>query len=220
MARKTNRDNNTAYVIWGVIILIVVFFLSFFLFRNLGTIEHEGLTFTKERVGELTVYHYYYLYADRTGQLVQNNIYLRLNPKKNDIPREGGEITYLPRRFTYVSINTTALQQCNQSAVALSELSSFLANGGLQVRGAILENRTDLGNATRYVTCETDPYNTVIQVNSGEESKIVADKLCYDIQFSSCDDVLPVVEEFIVQSIIDAKEASERQNPSGISASN
>ena len=212
MVRKSKKDSSNAYIIWGIIVLIVVFFISFFFFRSLGTIEYEGLTFTKERVGEITVYHYYYIYADKAGELVQNNIYLRINPKKNDIPVEGDQITYLPRRFTYVSINTTALEQCSQSSVAISEISSFLANGGLQVRGAIMENRTDLGNATRYVTCETDPYSMVIQLNSGNESKITADSLCYNIQFSDCDDVLPAAEKFIVESILDAKEANSRTN--------
>ncbi|HVY01941.1 MAG TPA: hypothetical protein VHA12_04225 [Candidatus Nanoarchaeia archaeon] len=214
MAKKQivkDKKDQTAKVIWGILLLIVVFFVSFFAFRGLGTIEYKGLTFTKESIGQnLEVYHYYYLYKDKSGQIVQNNIYLRQNPETNEIPVMGDSITYLPKKFTYVTINASAMEGCKNNAIALSELSAFLVNGGLQVRGAVMVNDTSLteNNATRYVTCKTDKYNSVIQVNYGNESKVDVSGLCSNIQFSTCDDLLPAVEKFIVESIVDAKEAS------------
>lgn len=217
MVKKQNKNNQTANVIWGALALILVFFISFFAFRGLGTIEYKGLTFTKESIGQnIEVYHYYYLYKDKNGQIVQNNIYLRENPENNKIPVEGDSIIYLPKKFTYVTINATAMEGCKNNAVALSELSAFLVNGGLQVRGAVMVNDTNLteNNATRYVTCKTDKYNSVIQINSGNESKVEVNGLCSNINFATCEDMLPAVEKFIVESIVDAKQASSTNTDS------
>src|SRR5438045_819016 len=89
------------YGILFVVALIAVFFITFLAFRNAGTVSYQGLTFTKERVGTIDVFHYYYLYQDKKGQLVQNNIYLRNNPKDNKVPISGDNISYVSNKFTF-----------------------------------------------------------------------------------------------------------------------
>ncbi len=208
MAKQDKKSKNYAYGIWFVIVLIIVFFITFLIFRGLGTIEHEGLTFKKERVGSISVYHYYYLYKDASGQIVQNNIYLRNNPAKNEIPINEKQIYYPSHKFVYVSINASALEGCPQSSIAISTLASFIANGGLTVKGGSLEQtNATANNVTQYITCHNKPVNPIIQINSGNTSEISINNLCYDIRFSRCEDVLPAVEKFIVQSILDAKGA-------------
>lgn len=205
MAKKKDNNKENAYFIWVVIGLIVVFLLAFFIFKEMKVVEYQGLKFTKEKLGEIPLYHYYYLYEDRTGQLVQNNIYLRNNPSKNDVEVDG-EILFVEGRNVYVTINSSALEGCQQSAIAISSLASFIANSDITVKGAVMDNSTLDNNSTvPVVSCNTNVNGTVIQVNEGKETKIVNKNKCYSIYFSKCEDVLPAVEKFIVQSIIDAK---------------
>jgi hypothetical protein len=202
------KEKKQAQYIYGIIFVVALigaFLITFLIFRNVGTLNYEGLTFTKERIGQITVYHYYYLYEDKRGQLVQNNIYLRNNPKDNDVPVYGDNITYLSNKFTFLSINASSLENCSQSSIAIAELAAFLANGGINVRGATLENNS-ISNSTLYATCKGYPVNPVIQLNRGNTTEINSKLLCYDIRFARCEDVLPAVEKFIIQSIIDAKE--------------
>lgn len=208
MANKKEKKSDSAVMIWAFTAIVVVFLLSFFMFRNIGIYDYEGLKFIKEKFGKISVYHYYYLYNDETGQLVQNNIYLRTNPERNHVPIEG-KIVFPKGKFVYVSINGTYLENCaEQSGIALSTLSSFITNAGLNVKGATLANTTEsnMNNATiPYITCENKPNNPVIEIQNGDKSQIINENLCYRIYISKCEDVLPATEKFIMQSIVDAK---------------
>jgi hypothetical protein len=168
MAKKRNKEEmkQTAKIIWAVFILVIVFFGSYYLFKSLGIgkIETQGLTFVKQKQGDLTVYHYYYIYQDKTGQLVQNNVYLRNNPEKVDIPVYGDQITYPAGKFAYVSINASAMEPCSMSSLGLYQVSSFLINGGITARSAVMVKDSNLSNSTSYRTCEIDKNNPIIQI--------------------------------------------------------
>jgi hypothetical protein len=210
MTAKKQTTNDTAFMIWTVVVLLLVFLGSYFMFKNIGTYEYEGLQFTKERFGQIPVYHYYYLYNDKTGQLVQNNIYLRNNPEKNKVPVDG-KIVFPEGKFVYISINGSSMENCSQSGIALSSLASFMTNGGLKVKGATLENQTTnvttIDNSTiPYITCSMKQTNPVIEIKPGVKTEIVNSDLCYNIYFAKCEDILPATEKFIIQSIVDAKE--------------
>lgn len=203
-AKKDKKTKKELYWILGVMAgLIVIFLISSFAFNALATFEYNGLTFTKEKFGEIPVYHYYYFFNDPKGKLYQYNLYLRKDPRKNTVPITGNII--LPdKKFIYISINTTGLEQCPDSVIATSALTGFLTNNQFTVKGAtpIKELAEEL--KVQHATCENLPNNVVILIQEGNETKIEKENMCHTISVANCE-ILDAVEKFQVQAILDAK---------------
>ena len=210
--KKTSGSDKELYWILGAMVgLIVVFLISFSIFQSMKTFEYQGLDFTKEKFGEIPLYRYYYFTnsLSTTGAVIGEpklvNLYLRNDPRKINIPIEG-EIEF-PRKgkFVYITINGTGLDQCKYSSIALASLSSFLTQNDFTVKGAVPNEAEAEENNIKYATCETRPDNAVILIQTGQETKIVKEaENCYVISSTNCE-ILPAVERFMIQVIIDAK---------------
>src|SRR3989344_7997157 len=83
-----NKHAKIFWVLGLLIFLIAVFFLSNYFFSRLNTFKYEGLTFTKEKFGEIPVYHYYYYI---TPQL-KYNLYLRNDPRDSTVSLTGNAV--------------------------------------------------------------------------------------------------------------------------------
>ncbi|MBI2451826.1 hypothetical protein HYV50_01970 [Candidatus Pacearchaeota archaeon] len=196
---------------------IVVFFISYYFFQSLRTFEYQGLTFTKDKFGEIPIYRYYY-YFSTTGSAVKEDnpqrfdIILRVDPRENNVTFEGDEIIFPSRgKFIYLSVNNTGLQ-CTYSNVALFNIAQFLTGNGYTVKPATPDkNESENTQNLRYATCETHPDNMVLLIREGAETKIVKQNNCYTISVANCE-ILPAVEKFMVQSIIDGKNRYEISN--------
>lgn len=204
--KKKSKEKKEIYWIIGALAVLIALFLLFsFIFSNYGKINYQGLTFTKEKLGSLVVYKYTKYIYDVNKELVQYDIYFRGNPKTNKVPISGNEIVYPKELFTYISVNSTGFENCSDSQVALHTLAAFLGNHGVMVRSAtpVLEeaNTTKSG----YVTCETKPGNPVIVFQAGEKTEIKNRANCHTITVSKCE-VIPAVEKFMLQSLVDARE--------------
>src|SRR3989344_265330 len=101
-------------ILLGMGALIIIFLISSAVFQSLNKFEYNGLTFTKEKFGQIPVYHYYYFLKSKQGQLIKYNLYLRIDPRKNNVSVDG-EILLKDDRSVYLSINTTGLTQCEYS---------------------------------------------------------------------------------------------------------
>jgi hypothetical protein len=202
--KKGKRDKELYWVAGFMVGLILLFLVAHFIFKGFNNFEHEGLTFTKERFGEITVFHYYYHY-EYNGQLFKYNLFLRIDPRKNDVPVESGKILYPKGKIVYLSINGTGLEECPESSIAVASLSGFLTDNQINVKGALQDEEAAEENNVRYVTCESHPNNTVILLQSGNETKIESDGSCHTINVANCE-MLKAAEKFIVQSILDAKD--------------
>ncbi|MBI5803672.1 hypothetical protein HY450_00345 [Candidatus Pacearchaeota archaeon] len=189
--------------------LILIFLLAFSVFQSLNTFEYEGLSFTKEQLGEIPLYRYYYYINDpitgqATGEPHQINLYLRVDPRENIVPIEG-EILFQRGKTSYISINSTGLEQCKYSQVAISSLTSFLTANGVQVKGAVPdEEKAQTGNFT-YAICGNPVGDVVLLIESGDETKITKEDTCYRIEVANCD-IISAIEKFQVQSLIDGME--------------
>jgi len=204
-SKKGRKEWVWISVVLGVSVLVLV--VSTLWFQSLNSFEYEGLTFTKERFGEIPVFHYYYYQkAPVTGEVTSKyNLYLRVDPRENDVPIEG-EINYLPGKFTYVSVDGRGLTECGMSSVGIASLSGFLADNGLRPRGAspILEDAEE-ANAD-HITCENKKERVVILIQEGEETKIEkVGERCHVISVANCE-IIKAVEKFEVQSLLDARE--------------
>jgi hypothetical protein len=200
-----NIPSEVKYIALWILILVGVFFLFNYIFNNLGTINYDGLKFSKETIGKIEVYHYYYLYKDRTGQLVQNNIYLRNNPTENQVP-VSGNVTFIEGSKVFLGIDTDNLTSCNTSSIAISEITSFIVNGGISVKGGTVNNATAVKQNLTYVDCNVQKQNPVITIGLGNTTAVVNKGLCYKITAATCNDLLPAAEKFIVKAIVDAKD--------------
>ena len=204
--KKENYGGKELYWVFGVMIaIIVIIFAVYMLIQSQKNFEYKGLTFTKENFGEIPVYHYYYLFENKAdGGTIKYNLYLRKDPRALEIPVDEG-IVYPEGKFVYLSINSTNLNQCEESQIAVSSLSSFITNNQITAKGATPNEEEAKEKNLRYADCGTHPDNLVVILTDGEETKIVRNKdLCFTIYVSNCE-IVEAVEAFEIQSIVDAK---------------
>ncbi len=192
-------------------VLVIIFFISYYFFRGLNTIEYGGMTFTRTMFGSVLLYHTSYNAVSEDGKVAKYDLYLRVNPEENNVPAEG-KIIYPAYRGVYSAVNESGLD-CNLTLVALSELSQFIAGNFLKFRAGTSDYNESVSKNITYVSCEEYLANTVIMIKSANETRITnanttnvtGKKNCYEIDVANCE-IVPAVEKFIVRSLIDAKE--------------
>lgn len=187
----------------GLGILVVVFVVFYFAFAGLGKVKYEGLTFIKEKYGDVQVYHYSYVTKLSSGNLRVIDIFVRGNPAENKVP-VNSEIVYPVGKNVYFSINSTELNTCGDTIIAIAELSGFLANNEIPLKAGTPDREESKRNNSTYITCASYPSSLTVSLKAGEETKITRTDNCYNIEVANCE-ILPAMEKFIVQSIVDAK---------------
>src|SRR3989338_6962849 len=103
IGKKVDNTKQLYWIFGTMAFLIVVLLISSSVFQSLNRFEYEGLIFTKERFGEIPVFHHYYFY-NYNGQQYKFNLYLRNDPRSNEIPINS-EIEYPLGKFAYISTN-------------------------------------------------------------------------------------------------------------------
>jgi hypothetical protein len=206
---KVDPKNRQLYWILGVMIgLIAVFVVSNWVFDSFNSFEYEGLSFTKEKYGELEVYHYYYYFENPNGGLIKYNLFLQLDPRKNDVPIiNHTEFHYPAGKKVYISSNPEGLIPECQSTVLrdLGGLATFFAENGREVRsGLAVEELAEAENSS-YITCETRPERNVFIFQSGEETEIIRKgEFCTIVNIANCE-TMEAVEKIKIQTVIDGK---------------
>jgi hypothetical protein len=188
-----------------MVLLIFLFGTSAFI-KSLNHFSYKTLSFTKERFGQIPVFHYYY-YFEKNGQQYQYNLYLRNDPRDNNVS-VNGTIEFPENLRVYIGVNGTGITDCPTASRDLGTLGGFFANNLIQIKpGTLDENESETSNMT-YVSCEKFPDRAVIRIFSGEETKIFkSENNCYNIQISDCR-TLDAIEKFEIQSLLDAKARS------------
>ncbi len=207
MARKIIKKTKKKEILWIVCImlgLLAVLIIPNLIFRSINKFEYQGLAFTRERFGDIPVYHYYYYFNDDFNQYYKYNLYLRNDPRKNNVPVYG-KISFPEGEAVYLSINGTGIAECNNSLRDIATLSSFLNSNMINVRAGTPDKEEAKMNNLTYVTCESKPENPVILIQKGEETSIEKNGNCYRMDINQCR-LLDAVEKFEVQAILDAKE--------------
>jgi hypothetical protein len=211
------KNTEFYWIFGGMIVLIAVFLISYSIFQGLNKFEYEGLTFTKEKTGEIPFFKYYfYAKNSMTGMATQEprlvNVYFRVDPRQNNVPVEG-EIEFGGRKDVYVSVNPENLTKCEYGSVGISTLSMFLASSYIPVKGATPIKELAKETNITYATCDNHPKNYVILIQSANETKVTKQgNNCYVIDINGCDEIMPAIEKFILQSILDAKARQSAEN--------
>lgn len=220
MARKRLAKNNISFlkiigyeknkefyfILMGMAVLLAALFITVSVVRGTNHFTYKTLSFTKEMFGQIPVYHYYY-YFEKAGKQYQYNLYLRIDPRENNISMDG--VTEFPEGKTvYVGINGTGITGCPTASRDLGTLGAFFANNLMMVKpGTVNETEAKTNNMT-YVSCNQFLTNAVIQISSGNETKIFKEgSNCYNIQIANCQ-TLEAIEKFEVRTLLDAKARS------------
>ena len=191
-----------ALVTMGALLLIFLFFFS--VFSESRKFDYQGLTFTKEKYGEIPVYRYYYYFTDNSGQMIKYNVYLRNDPRENNIPVTG-KIVFNVSKSVYFSINDTGLKECENAVIGVADLTKFLVDNQFQFKAGTPDSTEAKEMNRTKITCEIYPSISVIELRNGNTTQIVKTNNCYKIDVANCE-VLEALEKFKVQSLIDAKE--------------
>ena len=184
---------------------ILVLLLSFnYFYKNINHFKYQGLPFTKENYDKLPVFHYYYYFTDSAGQQYQYNLYLQTDPRKNDIPITGKIELPAEGDPVYVSINGTGLTDCKAASTGVATLAGFLVANLFDSKAGLADAAEAEKNNLTHIDCDTNPYDITIKLQAGEVTKITKEANCHIISIANCE-VVPAIEKFEVQAILDAK---------------
>ncbi len=210
--KKEESEKSIRLVFYLVLGIAVGFLLLYFIFSvffsnislSSNAFKYKSLPFTKENYAGVNVYHYTYSYQTDNGQTITNNILLRKDPRKNNVPVEG-KIIFEGERKIYSTINTSGLLNCSSILRDSSYIPYFLVNNMFNVTiGTIDEAEAQASNVS-YITCEKYPNDKVIFIKAGNETRITREGNCFILSVANCE-LLEVSEKFEVQAILDAKE--------------
>lgn len=213
------RKRELYWILGAMLILVAVFLISYFAFNSFNNFQYNGLTFTRERFGDIPVFHHYYFF-NYAGETYKYNLFLRNDPRKNMVPITGRAVDsgmeFTLGNNVYVSVDPSNLVGCEYSAVGISQLSSFLADNQLKVKGASpVKDIADELNVT-YATCGTHRADTVIIVEGGDETKVdYVNRNCAIISITQCQ-VLEAIEKFQVKAVLDARERARAINKTSL----
>tara|TARA_Y100000310_G_C20595866_1_gene770466 strand:- start:458 stop:1114 length:657 start_codon:yes stop_codon:yes gene_type:complete len=206
-------EKELIYILGFMMLLVIVFLMASSIFKSFNNFDYEGLTFTKEKLGEIPIFHYYYYFTNQQGKLIQYNLYLRIDPRENNIPIGGDEIFMEQKKVIFITSNPDSeLNSCRYGLLGVSNLAKFLSENEYSVSGGNIEEEDAEENEQTHVNCETHTKNPVIKITQGNESKISIEGYCYEVVVAKCDDFLAATEKLTLQIIIDAKERVEVKN--------
>lgn len=204
--RRIEKELLSVLAFLGVI--VIVFLIASSYFKSLNYFEYEGLTFAKKRVGEIPLFHHSYYIKAPSEQLIKYNLYLRNDPRENNVTVIGVPSKLLmPGAVSYLSVNSDGLAQCRYSPLAVASISSFMSDNQMKVIAGNLDFWEAGANRNKWITCENKPGNIVVEIFKGNETKITIDNKCYKIEVADCE-ILEATEKLEVQSIADAKRIS------------
>ena len=187
-------------------VLVVVFFIASSYFKSLNYFEYKGLTFAKERLENIPIFHHSYYLKAPSGGLIQYNLYLRNDPRVNNVTLEGVSNLLAPGAVAYLSVNSDGLQECKYGLLAVATISSFMSDNQMKVIAGNLDFWDAGAKRDKWVTCENQPGNRVVEILKGNETKVSIERNCYRIEVADCQ-ILEAVEKLIVQSVVDARKA-------------
>lgn len=203
------RVSNLPWFVWAVVLLVIAgfvfYFVGVFVSDKISTMEYKDLTFKKEMYGDVMMYHYFYSFVNKKGEVIRYNVYLQNDPRTNPATYEGE--MKLNSHNVYLSIDTPGLLGQQNSMLAVGKMGEFLKSNDFNVTVAVPElGSANLNNVT-VANCETNPDDEVILIRAGNQTKVTHEGNCFIVE-SKNGQVLESVERFIVELIAQAKVTS------------
>jgi hypothetical protein len=202
--RNYEKNKELFWILFFMVVVIIVLLVSSAIFRSFNHFSYKGLSFTKERYNQIPIYYYYYYFTEPVSNIqYKYNLYLRLDPRKNNIPINATII--VPHGKTvYITLNSSAFTNCNNSRRDVATLAAFFANNFINLSIGAVDKQEAASNNLSNIDCDTYPENAIIKMEGGNETRIYQQYNCYIMDIANCQ-TLEVVEKFEVQAILDAK---------------
>ncbi len=210
LPKKSVREREDKQLIWFFIIVGVVFasfLVPYFTIEGAKTFEYGGVEWAVEEYAEPTGTIYHGRFSPLVTPDLTFNIYLRGDPRENDVITEGTFDKFKGGGIVSLSPEVDACR--GELSRVMLDLGSFLKQGiGV---GEVDTGSSDRAVATesnrRYALCDTINDRTVVIVDIGAPMVVQDEKnpYCYTIYAEDCNDVSSV-EKFIVKSIGDFDE--------------
>jgi hypothetical protein len=205
-SKEEEKIRTIGYIFIWTIVFLVVFYSIFVAINRMNNFEYNGLAFSKQKFGSLDVYYYYYFFKGLDGNMIKYDLYLREDPRKNNIPVETN-ISLSGSKRVYISLDTDRLVECEDSQLGISEISLFLAGNEFKLYTGTTNFTASKELKVEHITCENTAYSNTIIMQRGNESRIYREKdKCYIIQINDCKDVVKASERFILQLLINGKQ--------------
>jgi len=205
--KKKIRERENRQLIWFLIIVGLVFLgflIPYFYFESQKTFRFGGVDWNIDDSDQYITF-YHAEFPALNGANLNYNIYLRYDPRENDVETSGEFNAF--RYGGYLSW-TEDIEACRgQVPRAALDLKSFVRTGvgiGNMNSGALTPELSEkLGFP--FINCLNTLDRTVIVLRMGEPSVIQSETnpFCYVISIKDCDDFEPI-EKFIVKTIDDS----------------
>ncbi|VVB78482.1 Uncharacterised protein [uncultured archaeon] len=209
--KKQNKQVMISVILMiAVIVIIVAIPIVYKTFFNKFT--YTNLEFEKTKLGQLNFYSTKIPIVEKAppeGHLITPkevssyySINFRNDPRKLEyIPvnitlKNSTQMDFIKVNTAYISLDPN-MKRCDDNSVALVNFAGFLRDiVGLKLRSAVSDENASRELQITYITCEKNPLNTVINLRSGNETKIEkTGKNCYVLTFKDCE-VTQVTEKF------------------------
>ncbi|MBU2576803.1 MAG: hypothetical protein KKF50_03705 [Nanoarchaeota archaeon] len=207
LPEKEVRESENHQLIWFFVIVIVIFasfLVPYFWIQSSKTFEFGGVDWNIDDEDEIITF-YHTEFPALNGANINYNVYLRNDPRENDVYTEG-DFRYF-KVGGYLSWGED-IESCRGGQVlrAASDLTSFVRTGvgvgNIANAGLTPEFAEKLGFP--FVNCLTTPNRTVILLEMGEPSVIQSghNPYCYIVTIRDCESVKPI-EKFIIKTLED-----------------
>lgn len=209
--KKQNKQIMIAVVLMVVVIGAII--LTPFVYgKFFSKFTYINLEFQKTRLGDLKFYSTRIPVMDQVlpkGELFDRNerladysINLREDPRKLDFVKVNltynntNQLDFVKENIVYISFDPK-MKKCDDNSIALIDFSGFLKEFAmLKVKSAVPDKNASEELKIPYITCKENPWNTVINIRSGNETKIEKTGLsCYELTYKDCE-ITAVTEKF------------------------
>lgn len=216
MARKKKSSKQerliekdlTKILIFGAT-LIVLYFLASYYFKSFNHFEYEGLRFTRERFDQNTLYHYYYYYTRPSGQIIQYNLYLHIDPRTNNVTVQGDPLL-LEKSSVYLTYDDSFPDSCQFIGSSVVDFNLFLKQNQITVFSGITNETKARETDQEHITCEEKPDSAeVFEFYAGNETTVIVSANCHRIYIGSDCGVRDAVEKLKVEIIKQARERAQ-----------
>ncbi len=206
-----NKKQNKQ-IIWAVIIMLglilIILGINFYNKNFVNQFEHIGLDFQKTKLGNIFFYSAKIPLVDErggiTGRLVQEQptqyaINFRSDPRELEsisFNANLSDIKFFRDNNVFISLSPE-MKACEDNSIALINLAGFLREfADLKIKSSVSDENYSKESKIFYATCKKFPLATVINIGSGNVTKIEkTGENCYELTYADCD-IIPVTEKF------------------------
>lgn len=203
--KKFIQQSENKQLFWFFVIIGIVFamvLVPYFWIESLKNFNYGGAEWMIEDYDNLKIYHG--IFGALNGANLNYNIFLRGDPRENDVPTEG---TFINFKYGGIVSMTPEVDRCRgELSRVMLDLGAFLKQGvGV---GSLVSGSTDefVANKTnrQFARCDNvfDRTLVIIEIGNSSVTQDEDNPYCYVIKARDCND-MSSVERFIVKTVED-----------------